>query len=236
MKASLAALLLLLLARRRAIAVAILLAAAPVGAQEATPAEPDAPTAQEAATEDAAEHTEDAPEQTTDRVLEREEKVIDDLPDAVARTWGAALSAGGAFDRGALSGSVGLRWNRWRSVGLGLDLEYNPWFSVSAAAVAPGAASLYIPVTWRLKHFGTWELRTTAYLGATMILFDLVGVDRGAIGPLIGWNPLGLALPLGADFKLVVKPGDIVVAAPQVTGIPFYYHQYRFTVGVEWYP
>lgn len=34
----------------------------------------------------------------------------------------------------------------------------------------------------------------------------------------------------------MIKPGDVVISAPQLRGIPYYYHQYRFTVGVEWYP
>ena len=223
----LAALLFLLpLLRRRRAGLAVLLAslvaAGSARAQEQAPADP----------KDEAK----PPAAQTERALDREEKVIEQLPDVVERTWGASLAAGGAFDRGAAMASAGLRWNPWDTVGLGLDLEYNPWFSISAGDMAPGVTSLYVPVIWRLKRFGTWELRTTAYAGATMMLFDLVGVDRGAIGPFVGWNPLGLALPLGPDFKLVVKPGDIAVAAPQVTGIPFYYHQYRFTVGVEWYP
>jgi hypothetical protein len=219
-------LLLPLLRRRRAIALAILFTAAPAAAQEAAPADAT----------DAADLEDDAPAAQTERALEHEKKVIEHLPDTVARTWGASLSAGAAFDRGAMMASAGVRWNPWQAVGFGLDVEYNPWFSISAADVAPGAASVYVPVIWRLKRFGTWELRSTAYAGATMIMFDLVGVDRGTIGPFIGWNPLGLALPLGPDFKLVVKPGDIAVAAPQITGIPFYYHQYRFTIGLEWYP
>ncbi|HEU5055372.1 MAG TPA: hypothetical protein VFU21_02550 [Kofleriaceae bacterium] len=216
---ALAAFLLLLpLARRRRLLAAtlVLLAAAPAAAEE----------------DDAAE----LPDEQQEQVLEKEEKVLERLPDPVARTWGAAISAGGAFDRGAAMASAGLRWNPWESLGFGLDAEYNPWFSISAGDVAPGAASLYVPVIWRLKRFGTWELRTTAYAGATMMLFDLVGVDRGQIGPFVGWNPLGLALPLGPDFKLVVKPGDIAVAVPRATDIPFYYHQYRFTIGVEWFP
>ncbi len=221
-----AVLLLVPLLRRRRAALAIALASLVAAGSAARAQEQDAADPKE----------KDPPAAQTERALAREEKVIEHLPDVVERTWGASLAAGGAFDRGAAMGSAGLRWNPWDKVGLGLDLEYNPWFSISAADMAPGVASLYVPVIWRLKRFGTWELRTTAYAGATMMLFDLVGVDRGAIGPFVGWNPLGLALPLGPDFKLVIKPGDIAVAAPQVTGIPFYYHQYRFTVGVEWYP
>jgi MYXO-CTERM domain-containing protein len=168
--------------------------------------------------------------------LAREERVIDRLPDVVSETWGAALNVGAAIDRGAGSASLGVRWNPWRDLGFGLDAEYNPWVSVSGFDVAPGAASLYVPVIWRLKRFGTWELRTTAYAGASMILFDLVGVDSGTVGLFGGINPLGLALPLGGHTKLVVKPGDVAISAPQLRGIPYYYLQYRFTIGVEWYP
>jgi len=62
------------------------------------------------------------------------------------------------------------------------------------------------------------------------------GRRPGTVGLFAGLNPLGLAVPIGSDFKLVVKPGDIAVSAPQLRGVPFYYQQYRLTVGVEWYP
>jgi hypothetical protein len=182
--------------------------------------------------EDVANTSDEAAETT----LEQEERTVDRLPDPVVETWGAALNVGAAVQRGAGNASLGVRWNPWRDLGFGLDVEYNPWVSVSNFEVAPGAASLYVPVIWRLKRFGTWELRTTAYAGATMILFDLVGVDKNSVGLFAGINPLGLALPLGAHTKLVVKPGDIVISAPQLRGIPFYYSQYRFTFGLEWYP
>jgi hypothetical protein len=180
--------------------------------------------------------TEREAERQDDESLEREERVIEHLPDPVSETWGAALNIGAAIDRGAGAVALGARWNPSRTLGFGLDAEYNPWVSVSGSEFAAGAASLYAPVILRLKRFGTWELRTTAYAGATMILFDLVGVDRGTVGLFAGINPLGLALPLGAHAKLVIKPGDFVISAPQLRGIPYYYHQYRFTIGVEWFP
>ena len=186
-----------------------------------------------------AEDAPEAPEQTEkqkERSLAHEKEVIEEMPDRVRRTWGVAASVGGAFDRAAAAGSAGVRWNPFDTVGFGLDLEYNPWISLSSRDTAPGVASLYAPVIWQIKSFGTWELRTTAYVGATMILFDLVGVDKGTVGAFVGWNPLGLALPLGTSAKFVVKPGDISVPIPQLRGIPFYYLQYRFTVGLEWYP
>ncbi len=179
---------------------------------------------------------EEVDEEKIETSLDREEGVMDRLPDHVSQRFGAAVNAGAAFDRGAGAVSAGFRWNALDRLGVGLDLEYNPWFSISAGASAPGAASLYVPIIWKLKRIGTWELRSTFYAGASMLLFDLVGIDKGQIGLFVGWNPLGLALPIGTHTKLIIKPGDIAIPAPQLTGIPFYYHQYRFTVGLEWYP
>jgi hypothetical protein len=223
--------------RLRVLVLAMSAAAlAAIASPRAAIADPD-PDPDDAARERAEEAEEEDPtDRTAERSLQREERVIERLPDLVSEVWGAAVSAGAAFDRAAGAVSAGVRWNPWRDLGFGLDAEYNPWVSVSGFEVAAGAASLYVPVIWRLKRFGTWELRTTAYAGASMILFDLVGVDKGTIGAFAGWNPLGLALPVGAHAKLVVKPGDIAVSAPQLRGIPFYYLQYRFTVGLEWYP
>jgi hypothetical protein len=179
---------------------------------------------------------EEPSDKTTERALDRDERVIDAIPDRVTHTWGASLTAGAAFDRGGAAAAAGIRFAPWESITLGLDIEYNPWVSIADLDVAAGAASVYIPVIWKLRKFGTWELRSTFYGGATMLLFDLVGADKGSIGPFVGWNPLGLAIPVGSDTKLIVKPGDIALPIPQVEGIPFYYHQYRFTVGIEWYP
>ncbi len=179
---------------------------------------------------------EESPDNATERALDRDEKVIDAIPDRVTHTWGASLTAGAAIDRGGAAAAAGIRFASWESIALGLDIEYNPWISVADLDVAPGAVSVYVPLIWKLRRFGTWELRSTFGAGASMILFDLVGVDKGSIGPFIGWNPLGLAIPLGGDTKLIVKPGDISLPVPQVSGIPFYYHQYRFTLGIEWYP
>jgi hypothetical protein len=225
----------LFMGRRRragALALALLLAPAAAAAQDEPGPDADPAEQERAEEEEQAERSDTA----TENSLEREAEVIERLPDPVSETWGAAFNAGVAFDRGAGAVALGLRWNPWRDLGFGLDAEYNPWVSVSGFDLAAGAVSLYVPVIWRLKRFGTWELRSTAYAGATMILFDLVGVDRGTVGVFAGINPLGLALPLGAHAKLVIKPGDIAVSAPQLRGIPFYYLQYRFTFGVEWYP
>jgi MYXO-CTERM domain-containing protein len=209
---------------------AALLTPATAGAQTTRDKDEDAAARQKA------EKQADRSDRSEEASLQREERVIERLPDPVSETWGVAFNVGAAIDRGAGAVSLGARWNPWRDLGFGLDAEYNPWVSVSGFEVAPGAASLYVPVIWRLKRFGTWELRSTAYAGASMILFDLVGVDSGTVGLFGGINPLGLALPLGGHAKLVVKPGDVAISAPQLRGIPYYYLQYRFTIGVEWYP
>lgn len=171
-----------------------------------------------------------------DRQLDSEERVLDSLPDPVTRTWGLSLHAGAAFDRAAGAVGVGGRWNGWDRVGLGLDLEFNPWFSLSSFTAAPGTVNAYVPMAIRLRQFGSWELRTTVGVGASLLLFDMVGVDSGAVGPYVSWNPLGLAIPVRGDLKLIIEPGDISVPIPQLRGIPFYYHQYRATIALEWYP
>lgn len=180
----------------------------------------------------------EAPKSDTaeEKQLAREDKVIEALPDPTTQPWGLAVSGGGAFDRAGFAVSAGARWNPTERLGFGLDVEYNPWLSLSEIDIVPGSLNVYVPIILKLRKFGSWELRSTFAVGASMLLFDLVEADKGSIGVYAGWNPLGIAVSVGANFKLVIKPGDIAVPVPEVIGFPFYYHQYRFTVGLEWYP
>ncbi len=171
-----------------------------------------------------------------ERTLEREDKVIEALPDPTTKKWGFAAAASASFQRGAAAGSVGLRWNPCDCFGLGLDVEWNPYVAYSELDVTAGTVQVYIPGIWKMRKFGSWELRMTFGLGASMLMFDLVEADQGSIGLYANWNPLGVAFSFGPNFKLVVKPGDIAIPIPELVGFPFYYPQYRFTVGLEWYP
>ena len=161
------------------------------------------------------------------------------LPDIVAQDlpkpmkhWAAYGGLSGSLDHGAIAETVALRWYRWKRFGLGLDIEHNPWFSIDAARFAPGTINAYATAIYRHKTDG-WELRTSVHIGTSILLFDMVGVDKGSVGLYVGISPLGLAIPLRGGFRLIIDPGDLALPVPLLKGVPFYYGQYRFTVGIE---
>ena len=65
------------------------------------------------------------------------------------------------------------------------------------------------------------------------MLIDLVGVDRGNTGLYLGASLLGVSLRLGEHTRLTLDPSHLSVPMPQLTGFPFYYRQYRVSVGLE---
>lgn len=98
------------------------------------------------------------------------------------RGWDSEWVRGNAvrfFDRAAAAVSVGARWKPWRSLGFGLDAEYNPWISMTASQWRPGRPAC--TCRWSGASRAS-ELRSTAYIGGTMLLIDLVGVDKSNIG------------------------------------------------------
>ncbi|MCC7540702.1 MAG: hypothetical protein IT379_31085 [Deltaproteobacteria bacterium] len=146
-------------------------------------------------------------------------------------------AAGGVgIDRGGFAMIAGARMtlaSRWTA---GLSLEWNPWFSLEAREVARGVASVYgsIVFTW-LRHERV-ELRSTLNLGMSVLLLRLVGAPAGSFGPFIGSSLLGVAIRLSDAWHLVVEPDDVAFPIPKVTGVPYYYLQYRVLVGIEWRP
>jgi len=139
----------------------------------------------------------------------------------------------GSVDRTAAAGSAGFRYNANGWLSVGLDLEYNPWFSIDAGRASPGVFNGYGTAIIKHKQIDSWELRTTVNVGTSVMLFDTVGVDKGSVGLYLGASPLGVAVPVGSKARIVIDPVAIAVPAPSVKGFPFYYRQYRATVGVE---
>ena len=72
-------------------------------------------------------------------------------------------------------------------------------------------------------------------VGAVMggFLFNLVGAERGSIGPFLGLSFLGVEFKISRGFFLTVDPSYIAFPVPHITGAPFGYYQYRFQVGLE---
>lgn len=146
------------------------------------------------------------------------------------------LAAGAALDEAALAGGVGVRWQWSQDFTLGLDVELNPWLSLDAGRVAPGTFNTYATLVYRWWSIGDVDLRLTAHAGLSVLLFDLVGADAGAVGPYLGLSLLGVSLRLTDHLVLVLDPADLALPIPNLAGVPFYRRQYRVTIGLQWNP
>lgn len=160
--------------------------------------------------------------------------VVDRTHEAPAARSGLDAMLGASMDRGAFAYRVGAHVNlgaRWR---LGVWAEHNPWYSLSAGRVARGTFNAMLSGAYTWRRFEGLAVQTTVFAGLSALLVDLVGADAGAVGPLLGVNLLGLRVPLGGRLALLVQPTTLMFPVPQLRGVPFYYHQYRFEVGLSW--
>ncbi len=148
--------------------------------------------------------------------------------------FGAYAAVSGAFDHTAFAGAVAGRFrinDHWL---VGLDVEWNPWLSLANEEVHAGALNLYATLVHRWPLLGERvNLRTSLHVGASVLLFDLFGAPAGSVGPYFGLGPLGIDVWMGRGFRLVVDPLEISLPVPHLTGVPFFYQQYRFTIGLQ---
>ncbi len=148
--------------------------------------------------------------------------------------WGLYAAGAGSFDNPGFATVLGVRYRVKEKYSLGLDAEWNPWIGTSPVRTHAGSGSLYFTAIRRYPM--TWDrvnLRTTAHLGASMLLFDMYGAEKYDVGPFVGLSLLGIDIDLGGSKRLVIDPADLVVPIPHVTGFPLYYPQYRFTIGIQ---
>jgi hypothetical protein len=148
---------------------------------------------------------------------------------------GAYVAVGGALDNTAMNFSVAGRYSLSPGWLTGLDVEFNPWFSILAGGARPGALNVYATLVRRWPPWtSAFGLRSTVHLGSSTILFDLYGVPRFSTGVYLGANILGAQWKFARSFVLVVDPADVAFPVPQLAGTPFGYLQYRITVGLQW--
>ncbi len=152
--------------------------------------------------------------------------------DRPLRQWALYGGLAAALEHGAIAETLAVRWYRWESFALGLDVEHNPWFSFDNARFVNGTINAYATAIYRHTSKG-WELRSSAHIGTSVLLFDMVGLNKGTVGAFVGISLLGVAIPIGQKYRLIIDPGHIAIPIPQITGLPFYYGQYRVTIGVE---
>lgn len=147
--------------------------------------------------------------------------------------FGVHTAVGGGLDNGALVAVLGARYGITNNWLVGLDVEYNPWFSFDARRFSRGVASSYAVGIYRFPVSDRLALRTIGRVGASVMLFDLVGVPAGSVGPFLGLTPLGLSYEMRPNVYFVIDPLQIAIPIPQVVGAPFAYRQYRLTLGFQ---
>jgi hypothetical protein len=142
-------------------------------------------------------------------------------------------SAGAALDNPAFVGAVGGRY-RLRSWLVGADVEWNPWASLLSRDVRPGVLNVYATgiKRWDMKAESV-KLRTTAHLGASVLLFDLYGAPMGSVGPYLGLSLLSVEVRLAPGVYLLLDPAQVAIPVPQLDGAPLTYRQYRATLGAQ---
>lgn len=144
------------------------------------------------------------------------------------------VALGASYDNAAFSGGLGMRYQLSDGWMLGFDAEWNPYLAVAQTKLRSGSANAYFSVIRRfqLVRAGV-NIRTTASVGGSMLLFDLVGADKYSMGPYVGLSFLGVEWKAARGFYVTVDPTYIALPVPNTVGVPFLYAQYRFLVGLE---
>ena len=154
--------------------------------------------------------------------------------DCIAHPFGLFGSVGAALDHGAFNVSLGARYQVFEQLTLGLQVEFNPWYSIGTIDVAPGALNTYASVIFDWLVLDEVALHTTVQVGMSVLLFDLVSAPAGSVGPYVGIGILGATFLPKERLRVIVEAGEVAMPIPNVKGAPFYYRQYRFTVGIEY--
>src|ERR1019366_2569918 len=93
-----------------------------------------------------------------------------------------------------------------------------------------GTAILRLPLAYE-----NFNLRSQVSLGTSYLVSNLYGAPSGSIGLFGGLSFLGLEWKLSRAFYAIINPLGVVVPVPQLKGVPLFYPQYRFTLGLEFY-
>jgi len=168
----------------------------------------------------------------------RDKRVVVEAPEArfaERSRFGLVVSSGASLNHAAANFSLGARLRlspRWL---VGVDAEWNPWGSFEGEHVRLGAFNAYATLIrrWSMlsEHF---EARTSLHAGTSTILFDLYGVPDGTTGLYLGASLLGLEWRATRSMSVIFDPADVAYPLPQLSGAPFGYLQYRFTLGLQW--
>jgi uncharacterized protein (TIGR03382 family) len=217
--------LLAVITRRRAALVALVALAPMVAYAQATTPEP-APAGTPST--EGPEATQPPSDQAPDKDLPAE---VQDKSDFTR--WHFDARAGGAWDDPAIAGALGIAvdYKKWS---VGFYGEWNPWLSFDqVGSTRPGVANAYLAFSYRWYHSDKIALATRIELGGSMMLFELLGIDKYTFGIYLGGALTTVRFPINKRMSLTFDPIHFALPAPRPFGLPFYYKQYRVTFGLE---
>ena len=164
-----------------------------------------------------------------------ETRVVDagDLGAPVNRGFGVRLGLAGTVFNAGGAVQLGVRVDTTDWLQLGIDAEYNPWYSFDTGSAAPGTANLYLTAIGTWGVVGPVEIRTSLHGGVSMLLWNMVGSDKYSVGPFAGITPLGVAFRVDRMIRITVDPGGLFFSVANRQGVPLVYQQMRFGVGVQ---
>jgi hypothetical protein len=146
--------------------------------------------------------------------------------------WHFDARGGGSLDETALATSIGIGadYSKWTG---GFNIEWNPWISIDAQRIVAGSFNAYATLARRWYVRPEVSIYSRAELGTSTLLFELVGIDRYTTGIYYGGVLVGLRIPLSRCVDLTFDPSHLAMPTPNLTGFPFYYGQWRLTLGIE---
>jgi len=147
--------------------------------------------------------------------------------------WHFDARLGGAWDDAAAGAALGISvdYKKWS---FGVFGEWNPFFSFDeVGSVRAGVANGFLATSYRWYHSDKISLSTRLELGTSVMLFDLLGIDKYTTGIYFGGSLTSVRFPISKGAAFTFDPIHFAAPTPRPFGIPFYYKQYRVTVGLE---
>ncbi len=215
---------------------------APAAAEQAAPT-PEAEVAPESVEEaapateaEAAPESEEevAPASTTESDTEEEPEPCPERcgpGESVTGLFGNLRLGLGIWDSAALEVQVQGGW-AFRSLMVGIVLEYNPFLEFSKPDISAGCFGFGAFLTWRYRLNRRVSLRLEALVGGSVLLFETYGYHTGDVGLWLGMKVLGLDIDLHRNVALTIDVVDISLPVFHITEMPFIYPQWRWAVGV----
>jgi hypothetical protein len=149
--------------------------------------------------------------------------------------FGFATAAGVSFSRGAAVAMIGGRFRINEKWIVGLNVAWNPWITTAPINVRAGALEVYATGIrrWPMRYDRV-NLRTSLHIGTATLLFDVYGTPKHSTGLFLAGSVLGLDYDLGNSLRLVIDPAEMALAIPSLGGVPLWYEQFRFMIGLQY--